>query len=90
MSFVSTKIRSLVLGVTAALLLAGTAGAAEVRVMILGRLDGGLQGIGAGVRAHHRQQGADRLRALDGDHRQRHPGRAEALQHWRSWFSASR
>ena len=34
MSFISKSIRSLVLGVTAALLLAGTASAAEVRVMI--------------------------------------------------------
>ncbi|SHK07417.1 molybdate transport system substrate-binding protein [Bradyrhizobium lablabi] len=38
MSLVSVKIRSLALGVTAALLLAGTASAAEVRVMISGGL----------------------------------------------------
>jgi molybdate transport system substrate-binding protein len=38
MSFVSLKIRSLMLGVVAALLLAGSASAAEVRVMISGGL----------------------------------------------------
>ena len=44
----------------------------------LGRADGGLQGAGSRIRARHRPQGADRLRAVDGHDDQRHSGAARS------------
>ena len=71
-------LRALALGFAGAVLLTATANAAEVRVMISGGLTAAFNALVPEFEKADRQQGADRLRPVDGHHGQRHSGAARA------------